>query len=147
MSLVQSLATSVKLSMKNIEDAVAGNFSAQSAQTAADFAALAKAHDDAHHAATHAREEAHVARMDEIATVRAAKEAEIAAVIGDAADGSGLNTILGAYKLFTENDSNAEATLNAANAIEIQQVADYREELGIDEEDAILTALSTDLGL
>ena len=147
MSLVQSVATSVKLSMKQIEDAVASNFSAQSAQTVTDFEALAEAHDDKHHDAHHARKNVNTARMLEIATLREAKEAEIAAVIGDLADGSGLNTIMGAYKLFTENDSNAEATLNAAYNTEVGEIAAYRAELGIDDEDEILDALATSLGL
>lgn len=145
-SIVENLAGSVRDTFEAVENAVSNNFASQSALTQNEYNALAATHDANHAQFNQDRQDAHVSRVAEIAALEASASAEISALTGDSEDGSGLNTILGAYKLFTENDNNASQSLAADHAALSSSLASYRVELGIDEEDDILSGLGTDLG-
>ena len=143
MAIVGNLANAVKQSMLDTENAVSTNFSAQSTQTSNEFDALAATHDAAFVDWLGDRDTESARRIAEINAagtgVKDAKLAEIAAIFGDTSGTlSGTETIMKAYRLFLENDSNSDAALQAAFQAEQTDIADYRAELGIDDEDTIL---------
>ena len=143
MAIVGNLANAVKQSMLDTQDAVSVNFGAQSQQTSDEFDALAAVHDAAFVTWLGDRDSESARRIAEIndagTGVKDAKIAEIAAIFGDASGTlTGTETIMKAYRLFLENDSNSDNALQAAFEAEQTDIADYRAELGIDDEDTIL---------
>lgn len=143
MAIVGNLANAVKQSMLDTETAVASNFSAQSSQTSGEFDALAATHDQAFVDWLAARDTESARRIAEIndagTGVKDAKLAEIAAIFGDASGTlTGTETIMKAYRLFIDNDSNSDASLQAAFVAEQEDISDFRIELGIDDADTIL---------
>jgi hypothetical protein len=144
-SIVENLAGSVKDTFEAVENAVSNNFAAQSALTQNEFNDLAANHDAAHAQFNQNRQDTHVSRVAEIEALEASASAEISALTGDSEDGSGLNTIFGAYQAFVDNDNNADTTIAADFAALSSSLDAYRGELGIDEADAILAGLASDL--
>ena len=143
MAIVGNLANNVKTSMANSQAAVSTNFAAQRAQTQTEFDAKALAEDTDFQSWLDARDAESLRRIAEIndagTGVKDVKLAEVAAIFGDV-NGSleNTDTIMNAYRLFLANDSSADASLTAAYNAEAADIAAYRTELGIDDEDAIL---------
>ena len=142
-TIVRTLANAVKQSMQETENAVSTNFSDQSTQTSNEFDALAATHDAAFASWLQARDQESVRRIAEINNagtgVKDTKLAEISAIFGDTSDTlTGTENIMNAYRLFLENDSDSDASLQAAFVEEQGEIADFRTELGIDDEDDIL---------
>lgn len=139
MSLVTNLATELISRSANLKTTIEGHMDSQKAATQVGFDAKQVAEDADFSAWLAARDAAHGVRNGEIAAQEAAGLQSISDLIGDSA-GSGMatTTIFGAYRLFIDNDSNADAALTAAYNAEDGEIAAYRTALGIDDEDTIL---------
>lgn len=139
MSLVTQLATELISRSANLKKTIEKHMDDQTLTTQVGFDAKQVAEDADFSAWLAARDAAHGVRNDEIDAAEKAGLQSISDLIGDSA-GSGMatTTIFGAYRLFIDNDSNADAALTAAYNAEDGEIAAYRAELGIDDEDAIL---------